>query len=60
VRKVKECEKRAQKIKEHGSVKAKARNLRPKKEHESASAKSSAQEHESASAKTKKAYALLW
>ncbi len=44
----------AQKILERGSVNAKARNLRPKKERESASAKSSAQERESASAKRKK------
>jgi hypothetical protein len=33
---------------------SKAQNLRPKKEHESASAKSSAKERESASAKRKK------
>ncbi len=44
--------KRAGKIKERGS--AKAQNLRPKKERESASAKSSAKERESASAKRKK------
>jgi hypothetical protein len=44
----------AQKIKERGSANAKARNLRPKKERESASAKSSAKERESASAKRKK------
>ncbi len=42
----------AQKIKERGS--AKARNLRPKKECENASAKSSAKERESTSAKRKK------
>jgi hypothetical protein len=36
------------------SAKAKVRNLRPKKERESASAKSSAEERESASTKRKK------
>ncbi len=44
----------ARKIKERGSANAKARNLRPKKERKSASAKSSAKERESASAKRKK------
>jgi 3'-phosphoadenosine 5'-phosphosulfate (PAPS) 3'-phosphatase len=39
---------------ERESANTKARNLRPKKERESASVKSSAQEHESASAKRKK------
>ena len=39
---------------ERESANAKARNLRPKKERESASAKSSAKERESASAKRKK------
>jgi hypothetical protein len=39
---------------ERESANAKAQNLRPKKEHESASAKSSAKERKSASAKRKK------
>ncbi len=44
---------------ERESANAKARNLRPKKERESASAKSSAKERESASAKRKKKGAQL-
>jgi hypothetical protein len=52
--KIEEREKRVRKIKERGSANAKAQNLRPKKEHESASVKSSAKERESASAKRKK------
>ncbi len=44
----------ARKIKERESANAKARNLKPKKERESASAKSSAKERESASAKRRK------
>jgi hypothetical protein len=44
----------ARKIKERGGANAKARNLRPKKERESASVKSSAKERKSASAKRKK------
>jgi hypothetical protein len=54
----KECKKSrstgARKIKEHGSAKAKAQNLRPKKERESASTKSFPQERESASTKPNK------
>ncbi len=42
------------KIKERGSANAKAQNLRPKKERESASVQSSVKERESASAKRKK------
>jgi hypothetical protein len=58
-RKIEEREKSAKnlgarKIKERESANTKAWNLRPKKERESASAKSSAQERESASAKRKK------
>jgi hypothetical protein len=45
-RKIEKREKRTRKIKERGSANAKARNLGPKKEHESASAKSFPQEHE--------------
>ncbi len=44
----------ARKIKERGRANSKAQNLRPKKERESASAKSSAQERESTSVKRKK------
>jgi hypothetical protein len=50
----------ARKIEELGSAKAKARNLRPKKECESASVKSIPYECESAGAKPKKARAQLW
>jgi hypothetical protein len=46
-------------VRELESVNAKARKLRPKKERESASAKSSAKERESASAKRKKVRAQL-
>ncbi len=52
--KIQDHEKIARKIKEHGSTNAKAQNLRPKKERESASAKSFDRKRESASAKTKK------
>jgi hypothetical protein len=56
VRKVKDCEKRTQKIKEREGAKAKVQNLRPKKERESARAKTSARERESVSAKAKKTH----